>query len=557
MFSFRENRPLQLTVLILVGAFVYLYLNLFLLPATPIHFLSPDATDFLFNARRMQHGQVIYRDFFELTFPGTEVFYLILFKIFGNRAWIPNVTLLVIGLVLTYLMITISRKIIPGKAAYLPALLFLVIPFRSQLDATHHWFSTLFVMAAITLLVEQISALRLVGAAALCGVAMWFTQSSGLLAMVGLALFLLWATITRQLSWGNFRTAQRYVWSVFVFVVVLLNVFFIVPAGFRNFFYETFLFNLRYYSSHAGNSFRVYMTDVPTFHPWYHLPALALWGSIYLLIPLIYILFFVRYWDEKEDRPSEPWDRLVLVAIMGAMLFLSIAASPTWLRLCTVAAPGVIVFVWFMNSPGRFHRIRVAVLWMMVIVIALGEWHGRFFAWRQEVNLPIGRMAVLDRVQYEEIKFMLANTRPGDYFFGNDELSYLLDLRDPSPIPFVTPTDYTRPEQVQQTIEGLEKHPAKYVSWPSILDMPPQTGRGKSHLAPLRAYLELHYRRVKTIEGDDFAHSFWERYNPSAPIPLPKPGPFAPPEVNESSPTGAGGPGNSKAGPPGTPAQGP
>lgn len=557
MFSFRENRPLQLTVLILAGAFVYLYLNLFVLPATPIHFLSTDATDFLFNARRMQHGQVIYRDFFELTFPGTEVFYLILFKIFGNRAWIPNVTLLVIGLVLAYLMISISRKIISGTAAYLPALLFLVVSFRSQLDATHHWFSTLIVMAAVALLMEHISALRLVGAAALCGVAMWFTQSSGFLAMVGLALFLLWATVTRQLSWENFRTAQRYVWSAFVFVAVLLTIFFIMLAGFRKFFYETFLFNLRYYSSNAGNSIHVYMTDMPPFHPWYHLPALALWGSIYLLIPLIYILFFVRYWDEKEDRPSEPWDRLVLVAIMGAMLFLSIAASPTWLRLCTVAAPGVILFVWFLNSPGRFQRIRVTAMWVIVIAIALGEWHGRFFGWRQEVNLPIGRMAVLDRVQYEEIKFMLANTRAGDYFFGNDELSYLLDLRDPSPIPFVTPTDYTRPEQVQQTIEGFEKHPATYVYWPSTLDMPPETGRGKSHLAPLRAYLEAHYRRVKTIEGDDFARSFWERYNPSAPIPLPKPGPFAPPEVNESSPTGASGPGNSPTAPPGAPAQGP
>jgi hypothetical protein len=557
MISFRENRPLQLTVLILVGAFVYLYLNLFVLPATPIHFLSPDATEFLFNARRMQHGQVIYRDIFELTFPGTEVFYLILFKIFGNRAWIPNITLIVIGLVLTYLMISISRKIITGVAAYLPALLFLVIPFRSQLDATHHWFSTLFVMAAIALLVEQISALRLVGAAALCGVAMWFTQSSGLLAMVGLALFLLWATVTRQLSWGNFRTAQRYVWSAFVFVVVLLNVFFIGMVGFRKFFYETFLFNIRYYSSHAWNSFHVYMADMPPFHPWYHLPALVVWGSIYLLVPLIYILFLVRYLDEKDDRPSEPWDRLVLVAIMGTMLFLGVAASPTWLRLCTVAAPGIILFVWFLNSPGRFQRIRVTAVWVIVLAIALGEWHGRFFGWRQVVNLPIGRMAVLDRVQYEEIKFMLDHTKPGDYFFGNDELNYLLDLRDPSPIPFVTSTDYTRPEQVQQTIEGIEKHNAKYVCWPSILDMPTEAGSGRSHLAALRAYLEVHYRRVKTIEGDDFAHSFWERYNPSAPIPLPKPGPFAPPGLSNSPATGTSGQDNLQTAPPGAPAQGP
>lgn len=557
MDSFRENRPLLLTTLILVGAFVYLYLNLFILPATPIHFLSTDATNFLFNAQRMHHGKVIYRDFFELTFPGTEVFYFVLFKIFGSRAWIPNLTLIVLGLLLTYLIISISRKVISGMAAYLPAVLFVVIPFRSQPDATHHWFSTLFVMAAIAVLVDRISALRLVGAAALCGVAMWFTQSSGFLAMVGLALFLLWAAMTRQLSWRNFRTAQWYVWSAFVIVVVVLNGYFIIRAGFRTFFYDTFLFNFRYYSSQAGNSFHVYMTDMPPFHPWYRMPALALWGSIYLLVPLIYILFFVRYWDEKEDRATEPWDRLVLIALMGAMLFLSVAPSPTWLRLCTVAAPGVILFVWFLNSAGRFRQIRVTAMWIIVIAIALSEWHGRFFGWRQVVNLPIGRMAMLDRTQYEETRFLLDHTKPGDYFFGDEEMNYLLDLRDPSPIPFVTSNDYTRPEQVQQTIDGLKKHPAKYVYWSSDLDMPPAAGQGQSHLAPLRAYLKANYQHVKTIEGDDFARSFWERYNPLAPIPLPPPTPLPPPRQNESSAAGASGQSNSLGGPPGAPAQGP
>ena len=213
MNSFIEEKPYVLTALVLTGAFVYLYLNLFILPATPIHFLTPDSTSFLFNARRMQQGQVIYRDFFELTLPATEVYYLALFKIFGNRAWIPNATLILLGVGLTYFVLVISRKVISGKAAYLPALWFLVIPFRSQLDATHHWFSTFFVMAALALLVVNITALRLVGAGAILGVAFCFTQTSGFLAAAGLGLFFLWAALTGELSWGNFRRAQLYIWS--------------------------------------------------------------------------------------------------------------------------------------------------------------------------------------------------------------------------------------------------------------------------------------------------------------------------------------------------------
>ncbi|TAM80067.1 MAG: hypothetical protein EPN47_16370 [Acidobacteria bacterium] len=535
MDSFNEEHPFLLTALILIGGYIFLYFNLFSLPATPFHFLSGDATTYLFNARRMLRGEVIYRDFFQFTTPATEVFFLLLFKIAGVRAWIPNVVLIGLGLGIAWLMIVISKQVIPGRAAYLPAVLFLVVPFRGQLNPTHHWFSMLFVMAALTLLVEHASALRLVGAGTLCGVAMCFTQSTGLTAEVGLALFLLWAAWTGQMSWENFRTAQSYIWVPFGTVVVLFNAYFMIRAGFTNFVHDTVVFGLRYWPSGQSNTIRAFMTDMPASHPWYRSTALAIWASIYLLVPLIYILFFVRYRDEKEDRPAEAWDRLVLIAIMGAMLFLGVAASPTWPRLCTVAAPGVILFVWFLNSPGRLRVIRTTAIWAVAGVLALGECGGRLMAWRQTVRLPIGQVAVINPIQYEEVNFLLARTKPGDYFFGSNELNYLLDLRDPSPLPYVTASDYTRPQQVQQTIQGLEKHPVKYVYWPSILDMPPEDGHGPNHLRPLRAYLESHYQIVQTVEGDDFARSFWEKVSLSAPIPLPS----LEPQPTQGQPGGA------------------
>lgn len=553
MDPFNEDHPFLLTGLFLFGGYIFLYLSLFSLPATPFHFLPGDATTYLFNACRMLRGEVIYRDFFQFTPPATEVFYLTLFKIVGVRAWIPNVVLIGLGLAIAWLITVISKQVISGLAAYLPAALFLVIPFRSQLDPTHHWFSILFVMAALTLLVEHASALRLVGAGALCGVAMCFTQSTGLPAEVGLGLFLLWAALTGQMSWENFRTAQSYIWVPFGTVVLLFNAYFMIRAGFSTFVHDTIVFGLRYWPFGQWNTFRVFMTDMPTSHPWYRFPALAIWASVYLLVPLIYILFFVRYKDEKEEKSSEPWDRLVLIAIMGAMLFLGVAASPSWLRLCTVAAPGLILFVWFLNSPGRFRVVRTTAVWMVVAVLAIGECGERWLAWSQVVRLPIGEVAIFNPVQYEEVNFLLTHTKPGDYFFGNNELNYLLDLRDPSPLPYVTPSDYTRPQQVQQTIQGLVKHPVKYVYWPSILDMPPQDGLGANNLRPLRAYLESHYQIVKTVEGDDFARSFWEKVSLSAPIPLPPPVPSQPP--GQSGGASGGGPTGSHAAPLDTPAQ--
>ena len=121
----------------------------------------------------------------------------------------------------------------------------------------------------------------------------------------------------------------------------------------------------------------------------------------------------------------------------------------------------------------------------------------------------------------------------------------------------MTSSEYTRPEQVQQTIDGLKKDPVKYVYWQSILDMPSEAGQGSSHLAPLRAYLAGHYQRVKTVEGDDYARTFWEKVNPSAPIPLPPPIPLPAPEQNGASPAGSNGQGSAQPIPLDTPAQGP
>ena len=531
-----KDRSGLLTVSVLLGGFIFLYLSLFRLPAIPIPYLQGDSATYLFNASRMLHGQVIYRDFFEFTPPATEVFYFILFKIFGNRAWVPNATLILLGLSTAYLMIVIARKVISGKAAYLPAALFLVVPFRSHLDATHHWFSTLFAMAALAVVIQRITAMRLVVAGALCGVAMCFTQSTGLPAMLALGLFFLWAAATREMSWINFRRVQLYLWSSFAIVVVVFNAHFAFKAGPRTFLFQTVVFGLHYWRAEPWNRFSVYMTDMPVLQAWYRLPAFAIWASIYLLIPLIYILFFVRYRDEKTEQTEVPWDRLLLIALMGLMLFLGVAAAPSWMRLCCVAPPGVILFVWFMNSPGRFLRIRTTALWAMVIILAVGECGERWVGWQEVVKLPIGRVVMYNRVEYQMAEFLLKDTKPGDYFFGNNVLNYLLDLRDPSPIPYVTSSDYTRPEQIQQTIQGLEKYHVKYIYWSSSFDMPPAAGGGTNHVAPLRAYLLSHYQRVKSIAGDDCHRSFWEKLSDVPPAPIPPPIPLPPLDQDGASP---------------------
>jgi hypothetical protein len=77
---------------LLLGVVAWLYLTTFALPHTPIY-QGDSSPIFLHEAVRMLHGEVIYRDFFELRLPGTQFLYMGLFKLLGVRTWIANVTI--------------------------------------------------------------------------------------------------------------------------------------------------------------------------------------------------------------------------------------------------------------------------------------------------------------------------------------------------------------------------------------------------------------------------------------------------------------------------------
>lgn len=66
-----------------------MYLQVFVLPATPRVAIG-DQSIYLHSAARMYEGQVIYRDYDQFTLPATDVLYLVPFKLFGIRAWIPQ-----------------------------------------------------------------------------------------------------------------------------------------------------------------------------------------------------------------------------------------------------------------------------------------------------------------------------------------------------------------------------------------------------------------------------------------------------------------------------------
>jgi hypothetical protein len=503
----------RLTFLVVALSCLFVYLQVFALPCTP-HLASGDQAIYLHHATRMLNGEMIYRDYDHFTFPGTDVVYAVLFKSFGVRAWIPQAVLVVLGGSLAWLMIFVSQKLMGGASAYLAALLFITLPFSSYLDATHHWFSLVAAMAALAILLEERTPKRLALAGGLIGVATLFTQSMALLT-VGFALFLLWERVRTSETWLELLRKEASLGAGFLVTVIAGLAYFVRAVGAERIFQYTVVFVARYYPSDWFNNWRVYLTGHPQLHAWTTWSDGPAFLLIHLIVPFIYCFFFGVYALKIRKQPPADSSRLVLVNVVGLFLFLTVASSPFYGRLYSVSPPALVILVWFLKSTPNWSRLWSRLAWMTVFTMLLARPLLMQIRWKAYLDLPTGRTAFYDPLLYEKCKWMSERTHPFDYFFGDHLLAFTLQLRNAGRVPFLRPTDYTRPEEVADAIQGLEKFHVRFVSWYSGLDSeknashPPES----NHLAPIRLYLREHYHVAQTFSNGD---QIWERNTGSA-----------------------------------------
>ena len=240
------NRRMQrgLVSLVLLAVCGFLYLETFIVPGVP-RAATGDETIYLHQGARMVEGEMIYRDYDHFTFPGTDVLYMALFKLFGVRAWIPQAMLVLVGLGMFWLSIGISSKLLSGALVFLPGFLFLTFPFSAYLDATHHWYSALAATGALAVLLKQRTGTRLASAGALWGMATCFAQSM-VCGVLGFAAFLLWERYRFKEDWGTLLKKEACLFSGYVGVVVGFLNYFVWKAGLKLFLYYTVTFVTRY-----------------------------------------------------------------------------------------------------------------------------------------------------------------------------------------------------------------------------------------------------------------------------------------------------------------------
>ena len=165
---------------IIVFVVTYWYLSYY---RNMLYSLSADEGIFLYGAKRVLDGQIIYRDFFSYFFPGNYYMLALIYKIFGYSFLTAREALVIIDSLINVLVFYISSKVLKSWYAILPSLFFLVLGFPNWMQFSHFWTGDLFLLMSLVSLLwyfETRRSLYLYSAALLLGVTALFQQAAGL-----------------------------------------------------------------------------------------------------------------------------------------------------------------------------------------------------------------------------------------------------------------------------------------------------------------------------------------------------------------------------------------
>jgi hypothetical protein len=453
------------------------------------------------DAQRMLHGELPYRDFFQFTPPGTDLVYFLLFKLFGPHIWVTNILVLVLGVALCGICFSIAIEIMELALALPATVLFLTLIYTRLLNATHHWFSVLAILCAVRVLLRSQSRARIFSAGCWLGLAGIFSQSH---AGAALLAFVIW------LGWQHWRADAK--WLVDAAILVLsfaitlaaAESYFIAVIGWKLLWYFQVTYVLHFMVGGPGTSF----LGMPPWSGWRHFPTTVQYVTVYLLLPIVYVITLWKCWKRSSD-PSvrEQKKSAMLVALTGSVLLFEVMFSLNWLRIYTISVPGIILLLWLVTSL-KARRMALRIVWAAILFIAATEIVHAHLGY-VVADLPAG-WAAMEPEAYQKLHWIEQHTQPEEFFFDSAWPGVYLPLRLRNPVfaEGVGLDTETRPEFVKQAIVQLDAKQVRYILWSRQLNLQGNPEPPTSSLGPLRVYLLEHYKKVKVFADQD---EIWER----------------------------------------------
>jgi len=484
----------------LLGVVAFLYLQLFTFPATPI-FLEKDHLIYTHNAMRMLEGEVIFRDFFQFIFPGSEVVYLLFFSVFGVNFWVLNAVILILNLATAWLMLKIGREVLPGFVSYLAPLIYLAFGARwLGLEGSHRWFCVLFVLLAVYFLIRDRGATRVILAGLSLGVAACFTQTTGVVAFAGIGAFL---SLEKWRDGSGPRGIAKPLFNLSIpfFAVSLGSIsVFASMAGFPAYWDQTVLFLTQNASGDIWNNSGALFMDLPDSISLSAVRSGSVTLFYYLLFPAAYLGFIGIYLVRRKRRESLN-STIWFIITVGAALLLSLQI-PTGIRLYQISPLALIVLCWVLTQTKAGMTIaKVGFGGLLVLGLLLPL--RTQTAWNGLIKSPTGEIAFLSPETFERYQWVASNTQPGDYIFEANHPDVYLPflLRNPTGMYYVRPNRFTRSDQVDDVVRSLESKKPELILWNAEWSAADSSRAPDDPLGPLYDYLIANYEKTKDFDS--------------------------------------------------------
>ncbi|WP_433963940.1 hypothetical protein [Tunturiibacter gelidiferens] len=495
-------------ILLLLTIPAYLFLNLFTLHNIPHYIVSDDGL-FILDGLRMGAGQWIYRDFFQFNAPGIDYVFFFAFKLFGARAWVPNLVTLLLGTSLSWMTLYLARRIMPRSWADLTTILFVVFLYGRWLDATHHWFSLFAILLAITVVLPDCSPSRIAIAGALIGTAAFFTQTAGAAAWLAFAVTLFYEHTSAAMQPSMLRK-QASLFLPAALVWYLLSAQTLNHVGWHTLWYFQFTFPQRYELRVDDNPIAVVLRLFPHKISFLQIENVVFYLLLLCTTPVaLCVLLWKRLRNQAELQAGQM--PILLLATVGFLLMAEVVTRPTWIRLYAVFLPSLMVLFAMLALPlrtrPRLNRLLMLVLLSAATLSAFRQTSINRAMYSSITSLPAGEIA-LPQLDTEELRFLAQHTHPGDMFFQAFAVYLYLPLALHSPVymDYLRQSSVTRPEFLANAVRALETNHVRYVALRPASDITFSHAESH-HLDPLYSWVEAHYTFVQRFPNNE---ELWE-----------------------------------------------
>lgn len=468
-------RDIAICMLLFAGTAAYLQ-------AWPQGFNGFDEGVYLYEAKRALHGDVMYRDFFEILTPGSFYAMALLYALFGVSLETARMGMAVVHGLIGVLVYLICRQTgVRSSLALLAALTHLVLAYPMCPIASPHWITSLVTLVLIAVVLQRpgITGRRALLWGAIAGTLLLVQQHRGVFIAAAAALVL--PIDARRAGMRGF--SRRAAVAAGSYVAGLLGVVgfvmfgFVAAAGAKSVLRALVwhpLINYRAVHNDTG-MWAHYVSTLFGRGSWVGVPLTdliprsALIQHLPLVIPLAGVIALRQWWQQDGGAPRRA---LVVLLIFSTFSILSITYHPDAVHFAFVASVWAALAALLLEmlqgvverAAPRARLVTVSLVAMLMVGATWQLWQNlqvfhRWFSLQTPTafgRVDVGRQDQLLDLQYVLEAVRTAGAREIFAFPANPGWYLLTGTDNPTRFQIVLPDQYTDRDQIAEVVATLE-----------------------------------------------------------------------------------------------------